>query len=330
MISFRSPTIRLLMVVALCAVSLVYYNLHARSVAVTSLEDHTLPIYCVEREEKMVALTFDAAWGADRTMELLQVLERYDAKATFFLVGFWVQHYPDMVTEIHGRGHVVGNHSENHPKMSPLNTEQMQKELSDCQDRLDELIGEPECKVFRPPFGDYNETVIKTCEDAGYYVIQWDVDSLDWKELSAQEIQARVLERVKPGSIVLMHNNGAHTAEALPGILAALSGDGYRFVTVPEIIYRDNYRIDHTGRQHPLTLPRQTPAQQLSPGVSTCPESTSFTGDEPAGKPGETPMPGSGASPAPVSDPASGSGRESPEPAAPAAFPDCILTPAEG
>jgi len=288
---------RLLIVVALCAVSLLYYNLRAKSVAVTDLEDHTLPIYSVAREEKMVALTFDAAWGADHTMELLQVLQRYDAKATFFLVGFWVQHYPDMVTEIHERGHVVGNHSENHPKMSPLNPEQMLAELSDCQERLDALIGEPECKVFRPPFGDYNETVIETCEEAGYYVIQWDVDSLDWKELSAQEIQARVLERVKPGSIVLMHNNGAHTAEALPGILAALSGDGYRFVTVPELIYRADYRIDHTGRQHPLTLPRQTPAHPLSPETSPCPGSAPDSGDQPAGKPVETPVP--------ISEPAS-------------------------
>jgi|GEM_PF-195041 len=330
MISYRSPTLRLLAVVALCAVSLVYYSLQSKDVAVTSLEDHTLPIYCVEREEKMVALTFDAAWGADHTMELLQVLERYQAKATFFLVGFWVQHYPDMVTEIYEQGHVVGNHSENHPKMSPLNTEQMRKELSDCQERLDALIGEPECKVFRPPFGDYNESVIETCEDAGYYVIQWDVDSLDWKELSAQEIQARVLERVKPGSIVLMHNNGAHTAEALPGILEALSGDGYQFVTVPELIYRDNYRIDHTGRQHPLTLPRQTPAHQLAPGTSPGSSSSPTPGTKPAAKPDESPISGAEVSPAPTPAPASGTGGESDGTAAPAALPDRIIIPGEG
>ena len=318
MISFRSPTIRLLMVVALCVVSLTYYSLRTKSVTVTNLEDHTLPIYCVEREEKVVALTFDAAWGADHTLELLQALDRYDAKATFFLVGFWVQHYPDMVTEIHEQGHAVGNHSENHPKMSPLSTDQMRKELSDCQDRLDELIGEPEGRIFRPPFGDYNDTVINTCEEAGYYVIQWDVDSLDWKDLSAQEIQARILERAKPGSIVLMHNNGAHTAEALPGILAALSGDGYQFVTVPELIYRDHYRIDHTGRQHPLTLPRESPAHQSAPGVSSSPGPgcTPAPDTEPAANPGESPGPGSTADP---------------ETAAPAVLPDCTVTgPPEG
>jgi len=271
---FRSATIRLLVVVALFAVSLTYYMLRFPTIPAAKLEDHTLPIYSVEREEKVVALTFDAAWGADHTLEILQALDAYNAKATFFLVGFWVQHYPDMVAEISERGHAVGNHSENHPKMSPLSPEQMRKELSDCQQRLDALIGAPECKIFRPPFGDYSETVIRVCREEGYYVIQWDVDSLDWKELSAQEIQARILDRVKPGSIVLMHNNGAHTAEALPGILAALSSAGYRFVTIPELIYRDNYRIDHTGRQYPLTPPDSTPVPSPVIQPATSPDPT--------------------------------------------------------
>jgi polysaccharide deacetylase family sporulation protein PdaB len=252
---FRSATVRLLAVALLCAVSIVYYSLRSRSAAVTDMEDHMIPIYSVAREDKVVAFTFDAAWGADHTLEILDELDVYHAKATFFLVGFWVQHYPDMVQEIAERGHAVGNHSENHPKMTPLSEEQMVSELATCQQRLDELIGEPECLVFRPPFGDWNEEVVEVCGEAGYYVIQWDVDSLDWKELSAQEIQARILDRVQPGSIVLMHNNGVHTAEALPGLLSALTNDGYTFVTVPELIYRDHYRIDHTGRQHPLVLP---------------------------------------------------------------------------
>lgn len=317
MITFRSPTIRLLSVALLCAMSLTYYSLRAQSAAVTDMEDHEIPIYSVEREDKVVALTFDAAWGSDHTLEILDELDIYHAKATFFLVGFWVQHYPDMVQEIAERGHAVGNHSENHPKMTPLSDEQMVTELTACQQRLNELIGEPECLIFRPPFGDWNEEVVGVCEEAGYYVIQWDVDSLDWKDLSAQEIQARILDRVKPGSIVLMHNNGAHTAESLPGILSALSNDGYEFVTVPELIYRDHYRVDHTGRQHSMIAPD---AKFSAP--STWP-------DMPA-----DPSPSSGAmSPRPSNLPgfAPDCPQVSPATVTPPAFPDCtIIGPAEG
>ncbi|MDE6586492.1 MAG: deacetylase, partial [Clostridia bacterium] len=106
--------------------------------------------------------------------------------------------------------------------------------------------------LFRAPYGDYDDELIKTASELGYYTIQWDVDSLDWKDLSASDIAMRVINNVKNGSIILMHNNGLHTAEAVPIILETLKNRGYSFVPVGELIYRENYVIDGTGMQKPV------------------------------------------------------------------------------
>jgi len=209
----------------------------------------TLPIYSVEREDKVAALSFDASWGATYTEELLDTLDEYGAKATFFLVGFWVDEHPDLVKEIAERGHAIGNHSENHSHMSELSDDEVADELNTCQDKIDGLVNRPSTMVFRPPYGDYDDEMLRVCAEEGYYSIQWDVDSWDWKGIPASEIEDRVLSGVRPGSIVLMHNEGAHTAEALPSILKELSDQGYNFVTIPDLIYKDHYRIDRTGRQ---------------------------------------------------------------------------------
>jgi polysaccharide deacetylase family sporulation protein PdaB len=211
----------------------------------------TLPIYSVQREEKVVALTFDASWGATYTQKLLDTLDAYDARATFFLVGFWVDEHPELTAEIVERGHAVGNHSENHLNMSELTEAEVASELLACQDKIDALVGRPDTLIFRPPYGDYDDDMLRVCAEEGFYAIQWDVDSWDWKDITAAEIEERVLSRVGPGSIVLMHNEGQHTWEALPAILEELKTQGYSFVTVPELIYKDHYRIDRNGRQQP-------------------------------------------------------------------------------
>ena len=108
-------------------------------------------------------------------------------------------------------------------------------------------------ELFRPPYGDYNDRLVKTASEEGYYCIQWDVDSLDWRDLSATDIAMRVINGVKSGSIILMHNNGLHTAEAVPIIVETLKNKGYKFVPIGELIYRENYTMDVTGRQKPAT-----------------------------------------------------------------------------
>ncbi len=209
-----------------------------------------LPVYSVETREKKIAITFDCAWGTEHTDALLQVLEREKVRATFFMVQFWAEKYPEYVKKIGEAGHEIGTHSATHPHMSALSAEKMRAELESSCSAIEKIAGRrPE--LFRPPFGDYNDRLIQTAEEAGLYTIQWDVDSLDWKDLSAQEIAMRVIGRVQKGSIILCHNNGAHTAEALPVILDTLKNSGYTFVPVGELIYRENYTMDVNGRQHP-------------------------------------------------------------------------------
>ncbi len=207
------------------------------------------PIYCVDTEEKKIAISFDAAWGADKTQKILDILDCYEVHATFFLVGFWVEKYPQMVKEIHERGHEIGNHSQNHPEMSKLSVEQMKNEITSVNEQIYNLIGERP-NVFRPPYGDYDDKVISTMRELNMHTIQWSIDSLDWKELGRQELINRVLKKVNCGDIILFHNNAKYTPEALPEILEKLHEKGFSVCSVGEIIYQDEYYVDIQGIQH--------------------------------------------------------------------------------
>ena len=217
---------------------------------VSSATVKKLPIYSVDKgDEKVVALTFDAAWGADKTQGIIDILTANGIKATFFLVGFWVDKFPDMVKKIDEVGFEIGNHSHNHLKMSTLSEESIKGEINYVSQGVEKLTGK-KCKVFRAPFGDYNDSLIGTINSMNIKPVQWDVDSLDWKGISAKEISNRVCSKVKSGSIVLFHNNSEHILEALPVVINSLKNDGYKFSTVSELIYQDNYYIDNNGVQH--------------------------------------------------------------------------------
>ena len=209
-----------------------------------------LPIYSVEREDKTIAISFDCAWGAEHTDELLKIMDEQNVKCTFFMVQFWAEKYPDYVKKIAAAGHEIGTHSRTHPKMSELTKEQIQSELKTSCETIENVTGK-KVDLFRPPFGDYNDLLVETAKEMGLYTIQWDVDSLDWKNLSGQEIALRVVNGVKSGSIILCHNNGLHTADALPVILSTLKNKGYKFVPIGELIYRENYSMKSDGRQIP-------------------------------------------------------------------------------
>lgn len=206
-----------------------------------------IPIYCVDRDDNYVAISFDAAWGADKTRKIMDVCDDYGVKATFFLVGFWIDKYPEMVAEIASRGFEIGTHSDTHPQMSKLSAEKCRAELETSCRKLNEITGLP-VKVFRPPFGDYNNRLIDVATELGLYTIQWSVDSLDWKGLSAVQIAERV-QKAKSGDIILCHNNSDHIVEALPLIFEALKLKNLKFCTVSELIYFENYYIDGTGKQ---------------------------------------------------------------------------------
>ncbi len=207
-----------------------------------------VPIYSVDREDKVISISFDCAWGTDYTDDILNALKISDVRATWFMVEFWAEKYGDYVKKIDAAGHEIGTHSSTHSYMSKQNSEEIKMELSTSSEAIESVTGK-KVELFRPPYGDYDDELIKTASEAGYYTIQWDTDSLDWKDLSATDIAMRVINGVQSGSIILMHNNGLHTAEAVPIILETLKNKGYSFVPIGELIYRENYVIDGTGRQ---------------------------------------------------------------------------------
>lgn len=227
-----------------------------------------LPVYCVDTDEKKVALSFDAAWGNEDTANLLEILKKHNIRVTFFMTGEWVRKYPDDVKAIAAAGHDLGNHSENHKQMSRLSADQCRTELQKAHDRVKELTGF-DMTLFRPPYGDYNNTLVQTVNDMGYHCIQWDVDSLDWKDYGADAIVNKVLnhKHLGNGSIILMHNGAKYTPEALEAVILGLQEKGYTIVPISELIYKENYEMDHEGRQH-LKEGATTPGANSSPSVT--------------------------------------------------------------
>ncbi len=207
-----------------------------------------LPIYSVETDEKKIAVTFDAAWSAEDTDQLIEILKKHNAKATFFAVGDWVEKNPDAVKKLHESGHEMGNHSDTHPSFSKISREEIKEEILNCNMKIEDITGVAP-KLVRAPSGDYDNKSIEVTESLGMKMIQWDCDSLDYKKLSVDEIYNRITSKVQNGSILLFHNGVENTPEALDKILTKLEKDGYKFVTVSELIYWDDYKIDHTGRQ---------------------------------------------------------------------------------
>lgn len=213
-----------------------------------------LPIYCVQRDQKVCALSFDAAWGNEDTQQLIDILGKYHVKATFFVVGDWAAKYPESVKALHDAGQEVMNHSNTHAHYNALSAQEIEADLEACNEKVQAVTGVKPTLV-RCPYGEYDNHVIEAIRASGMEPVQWDVDSLDWKDLSAQEITGRVLKGVRSGSIVLFHNAALHTPEALPGIIQALQQDGYTLLPISQLLlpgtYDKDYTIDHTGRQCP-------------------------------------------------------------------------------
>jgi polysaccharide deacetylase family sporulation protein PdaB len=228
-----------------------------------------LPIYGVERRDRAVSLTFDAAWGNEDTQTLIDILNKHGVKATFFIVGQWADKYPESVKALADNGEEVMNHSDKHPHMPKLGREAMLGEINSCDEKIMKLTGKKPA-LFRAPYGDYDNSVIAAARDSGHFCIQWSVDSLDWRGITADKITARVLSKVKPGDIILFHNAALHTPEALPGIIESLQKQGYSIVPVSQLIYKDGYFIDSAGIQRPGASSSQpsAPSGQSEPASS--------------------------------------------------------------
>ncbi len=164
-------------VIAVFVLSLIYIG---RSEAVsTTGTKRELPIYCVQKAEddKVVALSFDAAWGNEDTEKLIEIMDKYKVKTTFFVVGGWVDKFPQSVKQLSDAGHEIMNHSDTHPHMTQLSEEKIKKEVEDCDKKIEAITGKKPT-LFRAPYGDYDNKVIKTLREMGHFTIQWDVEAL--------------------------------------------------------------------------------------------------------------------------------------------------------
>lgn len=210
------------------------------------------PIYRVKTEEKVIAITFDINWAEKEELyNILEVLDKYNVKATFFIMGGWVNYSDEnreKLIKIKEGGHEIGNHSYKHPMFSKITEEKMKEELDKTNKIIKDVTGE-EIKLFRFPSGDYNKKACEFIYNQGMISIQWDVDSVDWKQSSAIEEYSRVMKKVAPGSILLFHNNAKYTPGNLDKIIDELLKEGYKFAKVGEIIYYGDYFINENGEQ---------------------------------------------------------------------------------
>ena len=238
----------------LCLAAVMFYVVNYPAAVGASAAARQLPIYCVQRDQKLVSISFDAAWGNEDTQQLIDILDKYGVKATFFVVGEWVDKYPESVKALFDAGHEVMSHSNTHAHFNSLSADEIVADLTACGDKIEGVTG-VRPTLFRCPYGEYDDHVINAVRSMDIEPIQWDVDSLDWKDLSAADITKRVTGKVQPGSIVIFHNAALHTPEALPGIIEALLQQGYTFVPISQLILPgecgQDYSIDHTGRQCP-------------------------------------------------------------------------------
>ena len=218
------------------------------SIATAVSSETILPIYNVKTNEKKVALTMNCAWNADDIDKILEILEENNVKITFFMVGDWIEKYPDMVKEIYNNGFEIGIHSMTHPDMRTLSRSEIKQELSENMEMIEELTNYTP-KLFRPPYGYYNNDLIEVCEELGLSCIEWSVDSLDWKGLSAGELSGRVIERATNGSIVLFLNNSDNKIEGLKMTLEHFKTQNMSVVPIGELIYYENFTINTQGIQ---------------------------------------------------------------------------------
>lgn len=237
---------------ALAVVLVGYVSMREGASLMTAVATRELPVYNVDTEEKVLSISFDAAWGRANTEGILDILDQYDVKTTFFLVGFWAEEHPDLVQELVSRGHEIGNHSATHPHMSQLNAAQIREELRRTSDLVESITGTP-TTLFRPPYGEYDDEVVRVSREEGYECVQWNVDSLDWKNLGTENMVRQCTRSVNPGDIVLFHNDSKYILEALPQILEYYRQEGYRIIPVSQLLLQGDTWLDHTGKQHLLT-----------------------------------------------------------------------------
>ncbi len=242
-------TISIVTVVLLfCIAGTLTQNTSNNTVETSSSTSKLLPIYKVQTNENEVAFTMNCAWNADDIDKILEVLENNNTKITFFIVGDWIEKYPEAVEKIHKAGHEIASHSDTHPHVNNLSYEENVKEIEESNKKIEKITGQ-KTQVYRAPYGEYNNTVIKAATDNNYKTIQWSLDTLDYTGLTGEEMWARLKDKIKAGDIILSHNGTEHTADSLDMLIKNIKEKGLEIVRVSDIIYQENYTIDNSGTQ---------------------------------------------------------------------------------
>lgn len=230
------------------AVLITVANIKNINVIPASATEKYLPIYNVQTEEPKIAFTMNCAWSADDIDNILEILKNNDVKITFFMVGEWVDKYPEAVKKIYEAGHEIGSHSNTHPHVNNLSEEKNLEEINLSVNKIEKLTGY-RTNLYRAPYGEYNNTVIKTAQENGFYIIQWNLDTLDYNGLTGEEMWNRLKNKLDGGSIILSHNGTKHTADSLDMLIKNIKASGFQITTVSNLIYKDNYSINNNGTQ---------------------------------------------------------------------------------
>lgn len=230
------------------AMLIIFSNIgNIKSIQTSSVPKY-LPIYNVKTDEKKIAFTMNCAWNADDIDSILETLKNNNVHITFFMVGDWVDKYPEVVKKINEAGHEIGSHSNTHPHVNKLSAEKNLEEINLSVAKIQKITGQ-KTNIYRAPYGEYNNTVIKTAEENGYYTIQWNLDTLDYKGLTGEQMWNRLKNKLENGAIILSHNGTKHTADSLDMLIKNIKSRGYEIITVSQLIYKDNYIINGNGTQ---------------------------------------------------------------------------------
>ena len=218
------------------------------SIETSSSTNKLLPIYSVQTEKKEIALTINCAWNDSDIDKIIEVLKSNNVKATFFMVGDWVEKYPEAVKKINQEGHEIGSHSDTHPHVNQLSSEENLEEIKTSSKKIEQITNK-KVTLYRPPYGEYNNTVIKVANENNYIPIQWSLDTLDYTGITGNEMWNKIKDKISNGDIILMHNGTEHTADSLDMIIKNIKEKGFNLVTVSDLIYKENYSIDVNGKQ---------------------------------------------------------------------------------
>lgn len=233
--SLSENVVRLIILGLLVTMGIAFFPQGVRYMEVLTRRYH--PIYAVDTTEKVVSLTFDISWGREMAPKVLDILKASDVKATFFLSGPWVRTHEELARRIAGDGHEVGSHGEAHVNFSQLSQEGIVSNVQAAAESIRSITG-VRPQLIRTPNGDFDDTTILTLHSQGYQVIDWKIDSLDWKNPGVETIIQRVLSRLEPGAIILMHASDSCklTDQALPTIIEGIRAKGYRFTIVSDLL----------------------------------------------------------------------------------------------